>query len=158
MKSKNLIVMAALLITLAALSAEARGPGRGHGPGPGGGGPPLCPAMILEDAEIIEGLGLTDEQISALRDLDESTGEESRRIREELDDLHLQMECAFSESTVDQERVVALTDEIAELKAQRFSLNIQNRLQLHTILSADQRETLKSLMEQKRPRGPMRRR
>lgn len=95
------------------------------------------------NAQLIQKLGLTDEQVKQVRDADFSFREKHLALRYQLDGLHLQMDKAFSADTVDREVVRQLSEKIADLQGQRFVQDVESHLALVEMLNKDQIDQLK---------------
>lgn len=113
--------------------------------------PPPCrnrmPPAMAQD------LGLTDEQIKSIRDADFTFKERHIELRAQLDQLHLQMEKAFSSDTVDEATVRDVAHRIADLQGKMFILDIDSRLAMERLLTSDQRKRLKQPQIGDRPQG-----
>lgn len=96
------------------------------------------------NAQLIQKMGLTDEQVKQVRDADFSFREKHLALRYQLDGLHLQMDKAFSADTVDRVVVRQLSEKIADLQGQRFVQDVESHLALVEMLNRDQIDQLKT--------------
>lgn len=97
---------------------------------------------IWRDSQMIDELGLTDEQIKQIRDADFAFRENHLTLKAQLDRFHLEMEKALSADTVDDQAVLKTANTIADVKGTMFVLEIESRLALGRILTADQSKIL----------------
>jgi Spy/CpxP family protein refolding chaperone len=105
---------------------------------------PMPPPPIWRNQKIIEALTLTQEQISTLKDADFAFREKSLELKAPLDKLHLQMEKAFSAEPVDKFAVIGLAQKMADLQGKRFIQDIEYKLTIEGVLTADQLKKLKT--------------
>jgi Spy/CpxP family protein refolding chaperone len=135
-----------LLVTVCFLPAVtgAFGPGQGrqgrgddwpghHRPGMG----------IWRNPQLVQELGLSDEQVKQIRETDFALREKQLPLKAQLDSLRLQMEKAFSEDTIDKDAVLALAGKMKEARGAMFVQRIESRLALGDVLNAEQIEKLR---------------
>ena len=101
-------------------------------------GPHRSALGIWRNSQMIQYLKLTEDQVRQLRDLDFNLREKRVLVKAQLDSLHLQMEKAFSEETVDQTAVLQLAEKISGIMGKMFVQDIESRLAFEEILNADQ--------------------
>jgi Spy/CpxP family protein refolding chaperone len=104
----------------------------------------MSPLGIWRNPKIVEKLGLTDEQVKALREADFARREKHLKLKSQLDGLHLQLEKLFSADTLDEPEVLKLAQKIADLKGKLFIQKIESRLEVGKLLTADQLKKLKA--------------
>ncbi len=106
--------------------------------------------------QLVQDLGLTDEQVKQVREADFSYREKQLALQFQLDGLRLQMDKAFSADTVDNTAVRQLAAKTAEIKGQMFVQDVEARLMLGELLNADQIDKLKkhAKSRQRGHRGP----
>ena len=102
------------------------------------------PALgIWRDPQIIQTLELSEKQVNQLRDADFTSREKQLELKAQLDRFRLQMDKAFSVDSVDDETVRQLAEKIAGVKGDLFVQDVESRLTVGKILSADQMDKLK---------------
>jgi len=99
---------------------------------------------IWRNAQVVQDLGLNDEQVHRLKEADFAAREKQQALRAELDSLHLKMDQAFSADTVDEEAIRNLSKKIAATKGQMIEQRTENRLTLRNLLTPEQLDTLNS--------------
>lgn len=145
------IALIALCLVAVALPAVAQCPPLGPPPGPQGPQdgetapmPPAPPAFWKNSAQI-EQLQLKSEQIKALQESDFALREKQIKLRAELDLLELKLEKAFEDKAKDAV-ILDLANKIGEQKSKLFISEIEMRLNLNKILSAEQLRKLERPM------------
>ena len=112
-----------------------------HGPGLG----------IWRDSQMVQKLGLTQDQVKQIRDADFTFREKHLVLKAQLDGLRLQMDKAFSQDVVDDKAVLKTAQTISEVEGKLFVGEIEALLTLGKILNGDQMKKLKRYdMHQKR--------
>ncbi|MDX2455397.1 hypothetical protein [Desulfosarcina sp.] len=102
------------------------------------------PALgIWRDPQMVQKLGLNEKQVNQLRDADFTSREKQLELKAQLDSFRLQMDKAFSGDSVDDKAVRHLAEKIAGVKGDLFVQNVESRLTVGKILSADQMDKLK---------------
>ncbi|MCI5133006.1 MAG: hypothetical protein D3904_16200, partial [Candidatus Electrothrix sp. EH2] len=99
---------------------------------------------IWRNAQVIQDLGLSDEQIDKLKDADFAAREKQQARRAELNSLHLKMDKAFSADTVDENAVRDLSKKLAAVKGQMIEERTETRLALQNLLTPEQLDKLNS--------------
>jgi len=116
---------------------------------------PHRPALgIWRDSQMVQKLGLTQEQVKQIRDADLSFLEKRLALKAQLDSLRLQMDKAFSEDVVDDTVVLSSAEKISGVGGKMFVQEIQARLALGKILNADQIKKLKLYDMNETRKGP----
>ena len=102
------------------------------------------PALgIWREPQIVQKLELSEKQVNQLRDADFTSREKQLELKAQLDRFRLQMDKAFSVDSVDDEAVRQLAEKIAGVKGDLFVQDVESRLTVGKILSADQMDKLK---------------
>lgn len=102
------------------------------------------PALgIWRNPQMVQKLELSDKQVNQLRDADFTSREKQLELKAQLDRFRLQMDKAFSGDSVDDNAVRHLAEKIAGVKGDLFVQNVESRLTVGKILSADQMDKLK---------------
>ncbi len=102
------------------------------------------PALgIWRDSQMVQKLGLTQDQVKQIRDADFSFRERQLVLKAQLDGLRLQMDKAFSQDVVDDTAVLKTAQTISDVEGKLFVGKIEALLTLGKILNADQMKKLK---------------
>ena len=155
-KITGLLISAAavLLISQASLYAERVGPMSGgekkcmkeHG------GP-----IFGDPARMQKDLGLTDEQVKKMADINRSHERKMLDYREKLAPKSIQLKKLLLDDVVDMAKVRSLVKEISDLRAELQILRIQHRLEIEKVLTPEQKAKMKQHrmhMMKKRGFGP----
>jgi hypothetical protein len=113
-------------------------PGRGMQPHP------MQPPAFWRNPKVIEELKITEEQILKLKEADFAFREKKLELKAPLDNLHLQMEKAFSAEPVNKSIVIGLAQKMADLHGKLFIQDTEFKLTLEGLLTTDQLKKLKS--------------
>jgi Spy/CpxP family protein refolding chaperone len=145
MKSKNQklsIHFIVLLITICCIPtlALAGTPGNQHRQGKGvemkgHHGPSLG---IWRNPQMVEKLALTENQVKQIKDIDFTFREKHLVLKAQLDSVHLQLDKAFSTDRVDDTAVLEIAQAVSDVESKLFVQNVESRLALGKILTADQ--------------------
>ncbi|XCN73624.1 MAG: Spy/CpxP family protein refolding chaperone [Candidatus Electrothrix aestuarii] len=108
---------------------------------------------IWRNAQLVQTLGLSDEQVHKLKEADFTAREKKQTLRAEINSLHLKMDHAFSADKVDEDAVRKLSKKIAATKGQMIEQRVENRLTLQKILTPEQLTKLNSQRDQGRGFG-----
>ena len=101
------------------------------------------PALsIWRNPQMVQKLELSEKQVDQLRDADFTSREKQLELKAQLDRFRLQMDKAFSVGSVDDEAVRQLAEKIAGVKNDLFVQDVESRLTVGKILSADQMNKL----------------
>ncbi len=101
------------------------------------------PYALWRNPEIIQDLQLSDDQVEQFKKADFTFRENMLNLKAQIDNLHLQMEKAFSTEPVDEAAIVQLAQKIADLKGKLFVQAIASRLAFEKLLTTDQLKKLK---------------
>ncbi len=153
--SKNIgagIIVLLITVCFMPAMAGAFAPGGGrHDRGMDMKGPHRPALGIWRDLQMIQKLELTKAQVKQLRNLDFEHREKCLALKAKIDGFHLKMDKAFTDDVVENKVVLQLAEKISDIKGKLFVQDIESRLALGKILSADQIEKLKlHVMFQKR--------
>ena len=129
-----------LLLTLFAVPLAMAGP---HGPenrheqefDRHDGHHPAC--GLWRDPQLVKKLGLTDQQVTALKEADFSLSKKQLELKSRLDLLDLDMTNAFAATAPDASAVRELAKKMADLQGKLFLQRIESRLALATVLSPE---------------------
>jgi Spy/CpxP family protein refolding chaperone len=154
-------VLAGLLtVSLLPMTANAcrRGGGQGQGSGcamkGGQNGKQFGGALgVWKNAQAVQDLGLSTEQVGKLKDADFAAREKQQALRAELGSLRLKMEHAFAADTVDEEAVRTLSKEMATVKGKMIEQRTETRLTLRSLLTPEQHDKLRTLRQNRRSGG-----
>jgi len=103
----------------------------------------VSPLGIWQNPKMVQELGLTDEQVKALREADFAHREKHLQLKSKLDGLRLEMEKLFSADPVNESDILQLAQKISDLKGKLFVRKIESRLSVVKLLTADQLKKLK---------------
>ena len=98
---------------------------------------------IWRDLQMVQKLGLTEDQVKQIRDADFIFREKHLALKAQLDGLRLQMDKAFSQDVVDDTVVLKIAQTISDVEGKLFVGKIETLLTLGKILNADQMKKLK---------------
>ena len=104
---------------------------------------------IWQNSQMVADLGLSDEQVEKLKAADFAAQEQRLAVKAEMDSLHLQMEQAFAADKVDDKAIQALAEKLGAAKSKMITQRVATRLQMKTLLTAEQQDKLKSLRQSK---------
>ena len=99
---------------------------------------------IWRNTQLVQTLGLSDEQVHKLKEADFAAREKQQTLRAELDSLHLKMDRAFSADKIDEDAIRKLSKKIAATKGQMIEQRTENRLALQNLLTPEQLTKLNS--------------
>ncbi len=150
------------LITISFIPMTANACRRGGGQGQGGGcamkggqnGKHFGGALgVWTNAQAVQDLGLSADQVGKLKDADFAAREKQQALRAELDSLHLKIEQAFSADTVDENAVRKLSEKMATVKGRMIEQRTETRLILRNLLTPEQHDKLSTLRQNRRGAG-----
>jgi Spy/CpxP family protein refolding chaperone len=146
---KKWINSAAACLALAfflVIPAQAFPPDEGGGPGRGMCGQGACPQAfgIWRNPEMVRELKITDEQVGVLKEADFKFRDNQVELISQIDKLYLEMDKAFSRDAPDNDAIIQLAKKIADAKGLMFVHQIESRLEMGKILTADQMKKLKT--------------
>ncbi|RJX29750.1 MAG: hypothetical protein C4531_10100 [Desulfurivibrio sp.] len=88
--------------------------------------------------QAVEKLGLSDKQITELKNADFAFRKQQLELKDQLGMLHLEMEQAFADKTPDEATVRELAGKMADVQGKIFIQRIESRLATDRYLTADQ--------------------
>ena len=103
---------------------------------------------IWENQQLVETLGLNENQVKLLKEMDFTAQEKGLKLKSELDILQLSMKKAFSQDSPNQTEILELAKKISDLKGQGFVQRITFQLKYAEILTPDQLKMLKGTRSQ----------
>jgi Spy/CpxP family protein refolding chaperone len=154
-------VLAGLLtVSLLPMTANAcrRGGGQGQGSGcamkGGQDGKQFGGALgVWKNAQAVQDLGLSTEQVGKLKEADFAAREKQQALRAELGSLRLKMEHAFAADKVDEDAARTLSKEMATVKGKMIEQRTETRLTLRSLLTPEQHDKLRTLRQNRRGGG-----
>ena len=93
---------------------------------------------IWRNLQMIEKLALTENQVKQIKDIDFTFREKHLVLKAQLDTFHLQLDKAFSTDNVDDTAVLKIAQAVSNIESKLFVQNVESRLALGKILTADQ--------------------
>lgn len=129
-------VVAALALATVSGAALAASPKRAAGPAPGAPGVPYA----------WQALGLTDEQIQKISEIQQKAYEQAVPIQGQLFTLRQQLALALRSAQVDANKVKELAARINELQGQLQQIRLQAQLDIRGVLTDEQRAKLNTFM------------
>ena len=102
---------------------------------------------IWQNQQLIEEIGLDAKQIELLKNLDFDQKEKRLKIKSEMDALHLSMEKAFSQNSLNQDEIMEIAKKIADLQGKQFIERIESHLKFLDVLTTEQITKLKSVQK-----------
>ncbi len=109
---------------------------------------------VWRNPQMVQQLEFTENQIKQIRDTDFSFREKHLVLKAQLDRLHLQLDKAFSNDRVDDTAVLKIAQEISDVKGKGFVQDVESRLALGKILTADQIKKMNLYDMQPKRKGP----
>ncbi len=167
MRGKSLIALLLLVAVACAVSVYGQAASRqprtnrsGAGPvGPGGGGMVTCammasapPPAVVWDA-LASMLGLTDEQVSKLKEISSKSEESISGLRKNAANAAEALRTALFASSYDAQKVAELSAAAQKAEAAVISANVNQWTQIRAILTTDQASSLKNAMATGMGRG-----
>jgi len=114
-------------------------------------GPPLG---IWRNPQMVQKLELTENQIKQIKDTDFIFREKHLVLKAQLDSSHLQLDKAFSNDRVDDTAVLKIAQAFSDIESKLFVQNVESRLALGKILTADQIKKMSLYDIQPKRKGP----
>lgn len=111
---------------------------------PGPSGPGRGP--IWENSEVIEKIGLTDDQIAKLKARHYHAARSSIEMRSRIQLAELELEQLMGSDQPDESAVAAKAKEIGALRARQFESRVADRMALKKILTPEQERGLREIM------------
>jgi len=113
------------------------------------------PALgIWRNPQMVQKLELTENQVKQIKDADFTFREKRLELKAQLDSFRLQMDKAFSDETVDNAAVLSTSKKISDMQGKMFVQEIESRLALGKILTADQIKKMNLYDMQPKRKGP----
>ncbi len=109
---------------------------------------------IWRDIQMAQALALSENQVKQIRDTDFTFREKHLVLKAQLDRLHLQLDKVFSNDRVDDTAVLKIAQEISDVKGKGFVQDVESRLALGKILTADQIKKMNLYDMQPKRKGP----
>jgi hypothetical protein len=112
---------------------------------------PPPPPPFWRDAQLVRELGLTDDQIKSLDDLDYAFRKQQIALRTELEAAKLDLERADDDQASNDQAVLKAAQRVADLQGKMFMQHVEQKAKVRKTLSAEQNKIFKSLTP---PPGP----
>ncbi len=137
------------VMALAGTPGEQR-PGKGfemkgqHGPSLG----------IWRNQQMVQKLALTENQVKQIKDIDFTFREKHLVLKAQLESFYLQLDKAVSVDRIDDTAVLKIAQAVSDVESKLFVQNIESRLALGKILTADQIKKMGLYNIQPKRKGP----
>lgn len=149
MRMMRIALVAMLVIGLAAeSSAQMRGRGGDHRPGCGFEREGFC---FGDPGFLRERLGLSDEQIGSVADINRSFAKRLKALKERMDPLQRGLHGLLRADEIDLEKVRSALTRIAEVEIEMRMARIEHRMAIEKVLTKEQRERHRREMKKRRP-------
>ena len=109
---------------------------------------------IWRNPQMVQELELTENQIKQIKDIDFTFREKHLVLKMQLDSFHLQLDKAFSNDRVDDTAVLKIAQAVSDVESKLFVQNVESRLALGKILTADQIKKMSLYDIQPKRKGP----
>jgi Spy/CpxP family protein refolding chaperone len=109
---------------------------------------------VWRNPEMVQALELTENQVKQIRDTDFTFREKHLVLKAQLDSVHLQLDKAFSSDRVDDTAVLKIAQAVSKVKGKLFVQNVESRLALGKILTAEQIKKMNLYDMQPKRKGP----
>lgn len=141
---KRILKAAALMITTAALFFHAGQADAHGGRWKGKRGKKHCAKMLMVAPSKVlkKRVGLNDTQITTLKTLRTDFKKQMIPLKAKIKLIRVDMKNLLDTENVDQQKVLALVEQINTLKGQLKILKVKTKLQIRALLTAEQREKL----------------
>ncbi|MBP7583602.1 MAG: periplasmic heavy metal sensor [Spirochaetes bacterium] len=129
----------------------------GDGPGPRGkGGPPRAPIFFGNPGMMKKQLGLSDDQITRIGEINLRYKKQMLDQREKLAPKEIQLERLLLEDSPDLGNVRKTLREISDVKLEIQMLKVSHRLEIEKVLTREQKSKLREMRPPRRggPGGP----
>lgn len=137
-----------------AWTSEEDGPGFQGRRGPRGPGGPAQGEMfivnVLTRPEVAEKLGLSEEQITALSELEEETREEEIEFHEQLRTLHQDLRDLLEADQPNRSEIMKQIEALGEVRTEHQKFEVDRRLNVREILTDEQEEMVRTFIEHRR--------
>ncbi|MFH2066450.1 MAG: Spy/CpxP family protein refolding chaperone [Pseudomonadota bacterium] len=149
-----LITMLVAVMFLIPGMAGAFGGKNHHGKGYGMGNNPDAECGIWRNRMLVQELGLNDEQVNKLKDMEYAHQEKQLALRSRIDSLQLQMDKALSSEAVEDGTVRDLAKKISNLRGEKYVNRVESNLSARKILTSDQIKKLDQYRMHHQGKGP----
>jgi Spy/CpxP family protein refolding chaperone len=113
----------------------------------------MAVARILNDAKAIADVGLSDDQVKALKDSADQLKTKRDDLQKQLTELETQQNKLMEEATVDEKAVLADLEKISQLRLELDKLRFQHLILIKKTLTPEQSAKIKETIAQ-HMRGP----
>ena len=137
-KWSALIIMLIAAMLIIPGTAGAFGGKNHHGKGDGMDNKPGFGCHIWRNPDLVKDLGLTDEQVNKLKEMDYTHREKQLKLKSQIDALQLQMDKAISYETIEEGTVRDLAKKISSLRGEKYVQKVESNLSTRKILTSDQ--------------------
>ena len=110
--------------------------------------------VIWRNPQMVQNLELTENQVKLIRDTCFAFREKHLVLKAQLDRFHLQLDKAVSSDRIDDTAVLKIAQEISDIMGKLFVQNVESRLALGKILTADQIKKMNLYDMQPKRKGP----
>lgn len=93
---------------------------------------------IWRNHQMVQKLELTENQVKQIKDIDFTFREKHLVLKAQLESFHLQLDKAVSVDRIDDTAVLKIAQAVSDVKSKLFVQNVESRLALGKILTADQ--------------------
>jgi Spy/CpxP family protein refolding chaperone len=105
---------------------------------------------------LVEAIGLDEKTLTEVYKIIDASKAEHRELRRKLREAHDHMRSLLEQDKPDEATVMAQADVIGGLETEARKQRLQTMLQVHALLTPEQRTKLLELLRTRRPRGPCR--
>lgn len=99
---------------------------------------PLSLTAIWHDARWVKDLGLTDEQVTQLKEADYLLREKKIQLQAQLSQEELSLEKAIGATPIEETTIVPLARKIADLRGQVYLLEVETTLRIRKLFTTEQ--------------------
>jgi Spy/CpxP family protein refolding chaperone len=93
---------------------------------------------IWRNQKLVQDLGLSEDQVKKLKDIDFSFREKQLKTRSQMAALQLEMDKELSTDKVEEEAVLKLAKKLSDIKGEKYVQEIESNLAVRKILTQDQ--------------------
>jgi len=105
-------------------------------------------SMLWNNPDVIKELGLSDDQVKKIKDIDFSFREKRLKEKAGLDQYRLELQKGFSAEPVEKSSVLKTAQKMAEIKGEMFVQQIECRLDVEKLLTPDQAKKMNTYKRQ----------
>jgi Spy/CpxP family protein refolding chaperone len=157
MKSKVIVLCVAGVLALAALAFAQPGPGPGAGGrgagGPGGSrggfGPGMGAEMLAHNPDLAKELGVTDEQIAALKTASYAHEQQTIKLRADFEAAQLEVRKLMEADTPDKAAVLAAVENAGKAGTELRKAQVSHMLQVREIVGKDVTKKLRAELRER---------